>query len=328
MPADAPRLLRELDETWRTLGKGQTDAQGAGVLRACAMTLIVAAAESDDAQELGATLSGLMQLHPSRTIVLRTCPHRDTVEARTSVQCWMPFGRRQQICGEWIEIFAGTAQFSEVALLLLGLTVPDLPVVFWVRHTALRHLDALRAVLSLATRVIVDTSEADEPENALTAVRSLAAYAAGDHPKWRLSDLAWSRITRWREALAGILSGTPAPRTGAIYWAGGRLSMPACYLDAWLRAVYPGIEIELRSCDPVRPKADIGRIRVVHLQGPAVDVRLERPTGGTNVGAITDGLHSGLVFPPLDEGTLLAEELGIAGRDRLFEAALQLARTQ
>ncbi len=328
MATDAPRLLHELGETWRTLGKDHNTEQSSGVLRACAMTLIVAASETDDAQELGGMLSSLMQLHPSRTIVVRTCPHRDEVEARTSVQCWMPFGRRQQICGEWIEINAGTAQFGEVALLLLGLTVPDLPVVFWVRHTALGHLDALRPVLTLATRVIVDTSQADDAESALAAVRSLSTGESdGAQAHWRLADLAWSRVTRWRKALAGILRNAPAPRTGAIAWAGAQMSMPACYLDAWLRTAFPAIEIELGSCDPVRPPVDVGRIRVVQLNGPGINVRLERPTGGTNVVAITDRLQSGLVFPRLDEATLLAEELGIAGRDLLFESALQSART-
>ena len=328
MAADAPTLLHELSETWRALGKDHGQGQSTGVLRACAMTLIVAAAESDDAQDVGAILSSLMQLHPSRTILLRTCPHRDEVEARTSVQCWMPFGRRQQICGEWIEIDAGTAQFGEVVPLLLGLTVPDLPVVFWVRHTALSHIDALRPVLSLATRLIVDTSEADEPDGALAAVRSLAAGAGdGPQPTWRLSDLAWGRITRWRKALAGILRHLPAPRTGELHWAGEKMSMPACYLDAWLRMVYPGIKIELGSSDPVRPPASVGRIRIVQLSGAGTDVRLERPAGGTSVVAITKGLQSGLVVPRLDEAALLAEELGISGRDTLFETALAIART-
>jgi len=328
MAADAAQLLHDLDETWRTLGKNQDKDTGTGVLRACAMTLIVAAAEADDPQELGAMLSSLMQLHPSRTIVVRTCPHRDAVEARTTVQCWMPFGRRQQICGEWIEIYAGTAQFGEVALLLLGLTVPDLPVVFWVRHTALGHLDSLRPVLSLATRVIVDTSEADDQESALDAVRSLApGEQDAVHAPWRLADLAWGRITRWRKALAGILRNAPVPASGAIRWAGGKMSMPACYLDAWLRTVFPGIKIDLASSDPVRPPVDVGRIRVVQLNGPGLNVRLERPTGGSNVVAITDGLQSGLVFPRLDEATLLAEELGIAGPDHLFREALKNART-
>jgi hypothetical protein len=206
--------------------------------------------------------------------------------------------------------------------------VPDLPVVFWVRYTALGHLDALRPVLSLATRVIVDTSEADDQESALDAVRSLAT-GVGDaaDPIWRLADLAWGRITRWRKALAGILRDAPAPNSGVIRWAGEKMSMPACYLDAWLRTVFPGIEIDLGSSDPVRPPVNVGRIRVVQLNGPGVDVRLERPTGGANVVAITDGLQSGLVFPRLDEATLLAEELGIAGRDHLFKAALKIART-
>src|SRR6266568_2074092 len=71
MAADAAQLLHSLSETWRALGKDQDKDSGTGVLRACAMTLVVAAAESDDPQEIGAMLSSLMQLHPSRTIVVR-----------------------------------------------------------------------------------------------------------------------------------------------------------------------------------------------------------------------------------------------------------------
>jgi hypothetical protein len=316
MPVEAPALLRELSDTWRSFGH----EQGTGLLRACAMTLIVAAAESDDPQELGIVLSSLMRLHPSRTIVLRACPKRDQIEARTSVQCWMPFGRREQICGEWIEISAGTPRLAEVVPLLLGLTVPDLPVVLWVRHTAFALIDSLRPVLPLATRVIVDTSETPDAAPALAAVGSLA------HAPWRLADLAWGRVTRWRKALAGMLGPLPAPRAGSIRWAGEKMSMPACYLDAWLRAAFPGLVLEASSCDPVLPPAHVGRIRVVQLNGPGLDIRLERPAGGSSVQVFANGLESGLFFPSLDESALLAEELGIAARDRVFESALAVAR--
>ncbi|MGD0578682.1 MAG: glucose-6-phosphate dehydrogenase assembly protein OpcA [Bryobacteraceae bacterium] len=316
MPVEAPALLHELSQTWRSFGH----EQGSELLRACAMTLIVAAAEGDDPQELGLILSSLMRLHPSRTIVLRACPKRDQIDARTSVQCWMPFGRRQQICGEWIEISAGAGQLAEVVPLLLGLTVPDLPVVLWMRHTALSYLDSLRPVLSLATRVIVDTSEALDAAPALAAVQSLSSGP------WRLADLAWGRVTRWRKALAGMLGPLPAPRTGLLQWAGERMSMPACYLAAWLRASFPGLELELSSCDPVLPPARVGRIRVVQLIGSGLDIRLERPAGGSSVAVFSNGLESGLVFPSLDEAALLAEELGIAARDRIFETALARAQ--
>lgn len=316
MPVEAPALLRELSETWRSFGRDQSS----GLLRACAMTLIVAAAESDDPQELGSILSSLMRLHPSRTIVLRACPNRDEIDARTSVQCWMPFGRHQQICGEWIEIYAGAARLAEVVPLLLGLTVPDLPVVLWMRHTALAFADSLRPVLPLATRVIVDTSEALDAAPALAAVRSLT------HGPWRRADLAWGRVTRWRKALAGMLAPLPAPQSGRLQWAGEKMSMPACYLAAWLRACFPGLALELSSCDPVLPPAHIGRIRVVQLTAPGLDIRLERPAGGSSVTVFRNGLASGLVFPSLDESALLAEELGIAARDRIYESALAVAR--
>jgi hypothetical protein len=317
MAVDAPALLHELASTWRELGQEHST----GVLRACAMTLIVAAAEHDDPQELGALLARVMQRHPSRIIVLRACPRHTGIDARTSVQCWMPTGRARQICGEWIEISAGVARLAEVVPLLLGLTVPDLPVVFWMRHTALAHARALDAVLPLATRVIVDTSEALDAASALAAVRHLATG------EWRLADLAWSRITRWRKALAGLLDASARPSRGAIRWAGERMSMPACYLDAWLRTVYADLDVELGSCDPVMPPSRVGRIRQVTLQGSELDLQLARPSGGANVTTQLNGWSGGLVFPSLDEVELLDAELGISGRDTRFEAALAHARS-
>ena len=328
MPVEAPALLHELSETWRSYGHSSGQTEGTGVLRACAMTLIVAAAESDDTQDLGATLSGIMQRHPSRTILLRACPLRAEIEARTSVQCWMPFGRRQQICGEWIEIAAGADQLAEVTPLLLGLTVPDLPVVLWIRHTALAHLASLAPVLPMATRVIVDTSEATEPDAALAGIRSLEAGP------WRLADLAWGRITRWRKAFAAIfrdaaLCGSNfTPTHGSIEWAGERSSMPAVYLDAWLRASFSGLKLDLACCDPALPPARVGRIRRVHLEGPKLDILLERPAGNTALGLTVNGMHSALIFPKLDEADLLDVELGISGFDAHFRAALALARTR
>ena len=44
------------------------------------------------------------------------------------------------------------------------------------------------------------------------------------------------------------------------------------------------------------------------------------------VAVFTNGLASGRVFPSLDESALLAEELGIAARDHIFESALAGAR--
>ena len=76
-----------------------------GVLRACAMTLIVLAEDEEDAEQVRQTIGVLMHDHPSRAIVLRALEGAD-LNARVFAECWMPFGSNQQICSEGIEITA------------------------------------------------------------------------------------------------------------------------------------------------------------------------------------------------------------------------------
>ena len=90
----APRhILRELADLWVTLGKQGQDESGAGVLRACTLTLVVLAEASDDAAALGETIAALMPEHPARTIVVRLSGAGERALAeRVYAQCWMPFG--------------------------------------------------------------------------------------------------------------------------------------------------------------------------------------------------------------------------------------------
>src|SRR3989442_2849111 len=98
------RVLHELAELWVSLGQQNGD-ESTGVLRACAMTLVVVADAQEDAASVGETLALLMREHPSRAVVVRV---RDSVEpeleARVFAQCWMPFGQRRQIGCEQIAI--------------------------------------------------------------------------------------------------------------------------------------------------------------------------------------------------------------------------------
>jgi hypothetical protein len=94
------KILRELSQLWVAQAKeGET-----GVLRACSMTLVVLAEESDDASALGETIAALMPEHPARAVLirLRGAGERELTE-RVYQQCWKPFGQRQQICCEQIE---------------------------------------------------------------------------------------------------------------------------------------------------------------------------------------------------------------------------------
>ena len=133
MPAVEPeKLLKDLAQVWAGLGK--QDDVGHGVLRACAMTfLVVSEAGSAGGSDVGETLAALMPEHPSRAVVIVLDPKAADISARVFAQCWMPFGRHQQICCEQIEITTPRDRLKDIAAVILGLIVPDLPVVMWSR---------------------------------------------------------------------------------------------------------------------------------------------------------------------------------------------------
>jgi tRNA A37 threonylcarbamoyladenosine synthetase subunit TsaC/SUA5/YrdC len=65
------RILKELSDLWVTLAKPGQAETGAGVLRACSLTLVVLAEETEDVGALGETIAARMPEHPARTIVIR-----------------------------------------------------------------------------------------------------------------------------------------------------------------------------------------------------------------------------------------------------------------
>jgi glucose-6-phosphate dehydrogenase assembly protein OpcA len=314
---DAGRLLKDLDELWR--GYGQREESG--VLRACAMTLIAVAGDRDDPQQMGETLAELMREHPSRSILVRAIAGSGDIEGRASVQCWMPFGRRQQICCEQIQIEAPQAKQDGVAPLLLGLSVADLPVVLWAKDPALLEGDRFAAAVRLAGKVIVDTSLESDTRAALSLVQRLRT------PHRQVADLAWTRITRWRETVRSVFELTHckerARRVESIEleWSGQGMPTPVAYLAAWLQKAFPGASLIPRVTDPVLPPRGVGRIRAIRFRGQDLDLKLTRPQQ-VGVAIEIEALRRSVLFPVLSDAALLREELAVLGRDESFEQAL------
>ncbi|MCI0366595.1 MAG: glucose-6-phosphate dehydrogenase assembly protein OpcA, partial [Phycisphaerales bacterium] len=217
------RILRDLGELWTTLGKEGEHEQG--VLRACAMTLLVLADASEDPAEIGETLAALMKEHPSRAIVIRV-DDKSVLGAQVLAQCWMPFGSRRQICCEQIEISASASDLSDLPAIVLPLAVADLPVIVWCRlRTA-----ASEPFARLATKTIIDT-----------AVRpDLEALVAAFNQRRLMADLTWTRLTRWRELIAQIFENPayagsiPFVQKIRIVHTGTARPVSAWYMAAWL----------------------------------------------------------------------------------------------
>ena len=160
------RILKELAGLWAGMSKGESQGTNSGVLRACAMTLVVAAESDEDAANVSGTLAELMHAHPSRAVVLRPSAEAGAMEARVFAQCWMPFGKRQQICCEQIEITASKDRLDEVPGAILGIMVPDLPVVLWARGREWLSAPEFQLVLPLVQKLIIDSAKLGEPAHA------------------------------------------------------------------------------------------------------------------------------------------------------------------
>ena len=292
------QILKKLDSLWLSMGKSEPDGADA-VLRACALTLVTAG--WDDDPGIGETLALVVRDHPSRLIVLNvTDQPGDHLHADVTAQCWMPFGRRQQICCEQILLTSSVASLDGAAALVRSLIVPDLPVALWCRSEKLFRMREFRPVAEQAAKVIIDSTGVTDLAGPLELLEQ------GKRDGRKVADLAWTRLTPWRESIARRFDHPGASLPEAIErvritYQGAHLPIEAVYLAAWLENSLP------RSL----------KLDWIPVSGH----------GGVEQVALCDGAME-YTAKALGERTpdeLLREELAVAGHDAVFEAALATA---
>jgi glucose-6-phosphate dehydrogenase assembly protein OpcA len=316
-------ILKELAALWTQEGK-QGDA---GVLRACSMTLVVIAEASGDAAALGETIAALMPEHPARSILIRLLGEGErALSQRVYQQCWKPFGQRQQICCEQIEITASDAALADLPSVILPLAVPDLPLILWCQSARLVRRPEFGEIARMATKVVLD-SAADGVTHpaALDALRRMAdSVRSGGGiagPVW--ADLAWTRLTRWRETLARVFENrdtlarlSQVNRVQVRFGPG--FETAAWYLAAWAANALASVG------QVVTP--EVGRqdeSLCLELSGGLFHVKLSRQDDRL-VTVVNDQSNCTNLPRPADYH-MMREELGIARRDAVFEATLASA---
>lgn len=313
LPAEA--VLRELAALWATQGKEAHEQEGAGVLRACTMTLVVLAEQDDDAMALGEILAALMPEHPARTIVIRlTGADGGAVAQRVFAQCWRPFGQHRQICSEQIEILAPDRALEGLPRLVLPLAAADLPVVMWCRSARLPAREEFGAIASLAHKLIVDSKALGDG-----GLRTVAGLAR----RGLVADLCWTRLTRWREMLAQTFENRDnLAQLGRVERVSvdfpGEGSAINWYMGAWI--------LDALATIGIRPKlaagGSAGPVPVV-LEG--ADLRLEMSRQEDRMVVALNNLSHCTSLSPATDYLLMREELGILRRDPVFERTLASA---
>jgi glucose-6-phosphate dehydrogenase assembly protein OpcA len=323
-------VLRELSDLWVSLGKEADPGQPSGVLRACTMTLMAVVDEAEDPSNVWSVMAALMPEHPSRAIVIR---FRQSVarelSARVFSQCWMPFGYRRQICCEQIEISASDASLPDLPAVIVPLAVSDLPVILWCRSARLFELPDFALLAHIAHKLVLDSAAFADPAGIL---EHLAEHSRTEQA---LGDLAWTRLTRWRELVSRIfenrsscarLTGVAQVRVG---FGGERPPTSAYYMAAWLLDGLERAGANPQVSWQPAPDASPGLTRVQITGANGDDLRVsiamtadrERQTAQVQV----DSMSSLAVFPPDNDYLLLREELSIPGRDPVYDRSLARA---
>jgi len=281
------------------------------------MTLIVAAEDEADAQSASETLAELMHEHPSRAIVLKPSSSGE-LGARVFAQCWMPFGGRQQICCEQIEIAASPDRLGDVPGIMLGLLAPDLPVVLWCRGERWFAEPHFGQLLPLVDKLIVDSTSFADAGSAFTLIAELM------HGGHRIADLTWARLTGWREVIAHAFDSAQGAaavdqiRTIRVGYAGARALAAALHMAGWLQHLLPratpALALESGAAGDghgIR-SVNLGPVSFKAVDGSVIEVRF--------AGALNTA-----VLPPSNDCEAMRQELSITGRDVLFEQAHRIA---
>lgn len=306
------RILRDLNELWDQLDQQQ--AGSGGVLRACAMTLVVTAGEDQDAEEVRRRLGVLMHDHPSRAVILKIREGAE-FEARVFAECWKPFSSSQQICAEGVEVVTDAARMEEAAQLLVPLKAADLPAVLWCRGAGVFQFRAFDHLFPVADKIIVDSSKVPHAAAAIGFLRGLRARG------YRVGDLHWTRLTGWREILShlfddGALRASDVVSARLTY-GGPHASTCALYFGAWIEEAIPRARVSVVG---ETSNTDAPGLRSVTLSSATCELALTREAGSILVSGC--GRHYRSPLPPADEESLMRQELKFLGPDPVFEKVL------
>jgi glucose-6-phosphate dehydrogenase assembly protein OpcA len=247
------------------------------------------------------------------------------LEARVLAQCWKPFGKAQQICCEQIEITARPQSWPNVGPTLIGLLVADLPVVFWCRYSAALGRAAtadqkagIEAVMSLATKTIIDTKDQDL-ESCFERIGAWRAHGR------QIADLEWTRLTPWREPIAQLFdSAQDIPYSSfdrvEVAYANDSPPASALYLASWLAHPFHA-KISLTKTSGRSPG-----VQKVMLHAPEETIEFERSGSECMTLRSTRTRQRDYSYSDPSLYTLMNEELAIIGADPAFDDAFDRAQ--
>jgi len=212
IPVNVASIERELRNLWRNEAQDEQERSGQPVVCARTLNLLIYPASGDDQEFIGDLIDPITTRHPSRAVLIEPAgtQARADFEARVSASCAARQGGGVLGC-ELIMLRSKPCAYERLHSIVLPLLVPDLPIFLWWRKplaaqtdTASRERELFDGLAKLANRVIIDSAHLADPaaqfHRLAESIRVQRKHAA-------FSDLAWARLTMWRQLVAQFFDG-------------------------------------------------------------------------------------------------------------------------
>ena len=290
---------------WDTTGTAVVKAlaaerrTGGAVTSGMALTLVIVT-EHKDVEEAEEAASVAASLHPMRMLmVIRRQIDAPVPRLDAEVTLGGRLGPGESVV---MRMYGRLALHAESVT--LPLLAPDAPVVTWWFGEAPEKI-AYDPLGVFAERRITDVLHSADPNAALQ--RRAEDFAPGD------TDLAWTRLTPWRAALASAFDGARhRPMAATVF--GGCNEPSARLLAGWLSArLRLDVSVDGSDDEP------ISGVEIAFADGKTTRASLE----GTSLVIRREGQQDS--FMPFGErplGELLAEELRRLDHDHVYAEAL------
>jgi hypothetical protein len=238
------------------------------------------------AEPARAALAGMAERHPSRSILLFPQPDAgpNRIDAVVSLECYAVPDVDRLVCSEVVELQLLGRRAKAPASIVEPLLISDLPVFLRWRGEPPWGSQELDQLVGIVDRLIVDSTEWDDLPFPYTRLVGLFDRTA-------VSDIAWSRTSRWRSLLAELWPDIRDVSTIRVHGTAAQAHL----ICGWLRS-------------------RLGRD----------DIALEHVEEDRLVGIDLDGKPA--PFPPGDPplpSDVLSEELDRFSRDPIYEAAVR-----
>jgi glucose-6-phosphate dehydrogenase assembly protein OpcA len=274
--------------------------EGGAVALGRVLTLVILTREGA-VEEVIEAANDASREHPMRVIVLMIDGDESDSRLDAQIRVGGDAGASEVITLRAL----GETGRSNLESLITGLLLPDAPVVVWWPNRTPENISKT-SIGRIAQRRITDAATKSDPSAFVGALGG--QYAPGD------TDLAWTRLTRWREQLAAILDQPPYEPVTHVRVRGAADSPSTGLLAAWLRLTLDvPVDWEYLS-EEEWPHG----IKSVALMRPSGEVLLERPNPGVAILTQPGQPSHELAFPRRTLRECLAEELRRLDPDVLY----------